>query len=126
MIKTKNIELFKNLSQYDLENQYYDFHNDYDCIKISFENCFLTFLFKHINEGFIISMKFKNVILEKFEFTNFSELKNLTIDNLYRGRFEKNDELFEFYNDDKSYFYLEFYKGGKFEFWCDEISIDKH
>ena len=60
-----------------------------------------------------------------FEFTNFSEIKNLTIDNIYRGRFEKNGRLMEFNSKECSYFYLEFEQGSKMEFWCNEIVVEK-
>ena len=124
-IDHKKIELFKNLSQFDFDNVYYDFHNDFDCVKITFENNFLILFFKKIVEGYIISFKFENVLLEKFYFFNFPELKNLTIDNLYRGRFEKNDELIEFDKNGKSYFYVEFYEGPKIELWCENIMVEK-
>ena len=120
----QNIELFKNLSEYDLGGEYFDFHNEFNCIKITFENNLLTLFFEKIEDRLLILMKFDNVVLEKVEFDHFSEMQNLTIDTLYRGRFEKEGKLFEFSNTGKSYFYLEFYKGGKMEFWCDDILVD--
>lgn len=125
VINSKEIEIFKNLSQFDLGNIYYDFHNDFDCIKISLENNFLLFLFKKNEEKEIVSFKFENIDITKFEFSNFSEFVNLTIDNLYRGRFEKDDQLIEFDKDGKAYFYLEFYEGVKMELWCENIVVKK-
>ncbi|MEI6697290.1 MAG: hypothetical protein WCO13_14645 [Bacteroidota bacterium] len=124
-IDSKNIELLRNLSQFEFGNVYYDFHNDFDCVRISLENNFLIFLFKKIIEGYIISFRFDDVDLVKLEFINFSEFKNLTIDNIYRGRFEKNGQLLEYNNNEKSYFYLEFDQGSKMEFWSKEIVIEK-
>jgi hypothetical protein len=123
-IDSKNLELFRNLSQLELGECYYDFHNDFDCIRIGLENNFLIFLFKKIIEGYIISYRFENVDIVNFEFINFSEFNNLTIDNIYRGRFENNGKLLEF-NNENSYFYLEFDQGSKMEFWSKGIIIEK-
>jgi hypothetical protein len=124
-IDSKNIELLLNLSQFEVGNVYYDFHNDFDCNRISLENNFLILLFKKIVEGYIISFRFENVEIVNLEFINFSEFKNLTIDNIYRGRFEENGQLIEFNNMEKSYFYLEFDQGSKMELWGNGIVIEK-
>ncbi len=120
---SREIELFKNLSQFDLSKVNYDFHNDFDCIKILFERTFLVLLFKRITDSCLVSFKFENVFLEGFQFFNFEEFKNLTVDNIYRGRFQIDDELFEFNDDGKSYFYIEFYEGPKIELWCESIVV---
>lgn len=125
-IDSRKIEILKNLSQFEFGNIYYDFHNDFDCIGISLENKFLILLFKKIIDGSIISFRFENVDLVNFEFTNFSEFENLTIDNIYRGRFEKNGLLMESNNQQKSYFYLEFDQGSKLEFWSEAILIERN
>ena len=125
IINSKEIELFKNLSQFDLGGVYFDFHNDFVCTKISLMDNSLLFLFKEIIEGYIISFRFDNITLVGFEFDNFPEFKNLTIDNIYRGRFEKNGKLLEFNSDEKSYFYLEFVEGVNLELWCENIEVDK-
>ncbi len=123
-IKAKDIELFKNLSQFDLEDVYYDFHNEFNCTKIYFSDRILFFLFEKISCRFVVKLSFFNVALERFDFCNFSQMNNLTIDSLYRGRYEKENKLFEFSNSGSSFFYLEFYEGGKIEFWCDEILVE--
>ena len=47
MIQSKNIELFKNLSQGEYGGRYIDFHNDFYCIKIVLlEGGLLVLLFK--------------------------------------------------------------------------------
>lgn len=120
----KHIELFKNLSQFDLGNVYYDFHNDFDCIKVAFENDCLLFLFKKITEGDLILLKLENIDLVSFEFENFSEFKNLTIDNLYRGRFEMAGQLIELNDKEKSYFYVDFVEAIKIELWCENVIVE--
>ena len=125
MIESKKIELFRNLCQFEFENQYYDFHNDYDCKKIFFEKGnSLIFLFKNIKTANLISMRFEEVILNNFIFFNSSNVDCLTIDNIYRGKIEENFELIEFSKDAKGYFYLEFYEGQKMQFWSSGISIN--
>lgn len=119
----KEIELFENLSQFHLGYAYYDFHNDFDCIKIALESNCLLFIFKKSIEEIFISFKFENVDLVRFEFENFHEFESLTIDNIYRARFEKDGQLIEFNNDSKSYFYVEFVEDIRIELWCESIIV---
>ena len=122
-LNSREIELFKNLSQFEIDKVYYDFHNDFDCIKIFFESTSLILLFRSITDSNYVSFKFEKVILERFDIFNFEEI--LTIDNIYRGRFQRNNELLEFGIDGKSYFYIEFYEGPKIELWSERIIIDE-
>ncbi|HEV7781428.1 MAG TPA: hypothetical protein VGO58_09185 [Chitinophagaceae bacterium] len=124
-LNSREIELFKNLSQFEMSKAYYDFHNDFNCIKIIFENTSLILVFRNIPDNHFVLFKFEKVILESFEFFNFEELKNLTIDTIYRGRFQKGNELLEFDIDGKAYFYIEFYEGPKIELWCEKIIIEE-
>lgn len=125
---SNEIELFKNLSQFDIGGLYYDFHNDFDCTKIELENNNLRLLFKGISQeedGNIISLKFEHVRFKKILLATFIEYKNLTLDNLHRGRFEQDDKLLEVNSKGKSYFYLDFYQDLQMEFWCTSIVIEK-
>lgn len=123
MIYSSDVELFENLSQYYWNDIHYDFHNEYHCNSIIYEDgSFLLCLTSIIGE-ISVEIKFQNVEFEKIVFVNFSKLSDLTIDNLYRGRFEKEGQLFEFNDDKKSYFYLEFDEGPRMEFWSDCIEV---
>lgn len=123
-VDSKKIELFKNLSEFDIDDLYFDFHNDFDCINIKFDSCFLIFIFQNIADNSLVSIQFENAILTYCEF-NFQETVNvLTIDNLYRGKFENKGELIEFQNN-CGYFYLEFYEGQKMEFWSEGVTVKK-
>jgi len=126
IIKSKDIELFQNLSQYDYNRNYYDFHNNYDCQKIILEtDKTLVLVFKSIiSKKEITYLKFIDVSIEKLEFFNSLKEKNFTIDNLYRGRIEDKDTLVELSNDEKGYFYLEFYEGQRIEFWSKGLTIE--
>ncbi len=124
MMSTTNIELFKNLSQYDVKGVYYDFHNDYDCLRVLFDQAILNIIFQNIRDNSLITLRFDDVTLTKVSFYNTSESQNLTVDNLYRGRVEVKGELTELSRDERAYFYLEFYEGQKIEFWARWITLD--
>jgi hypothetical protein len=84
-IKASEIELFKELSEFELGGLYCDFHNDLKYSKIAFQNNCLTIVFKKIADGSSVAVQFINTTLEKFEFLDFGELSDLTIDLMYRG-----------------------------------------
>ncbi len=123
MISFQNIELFENLSQYEYAGNFYDFHNDFDCVKISMlSKNILCLLFKKLNTKELAKMNFLNSKIEKMEFFNFPKVENLTIDNIYRGRTEINGQLADTRNN-QGYFYLEFDEGQKLEFWSTGFTI---
>jgi hypothetical protein len=125
-IKSKNIKLFENLSIFEIEGLYYDFHNNFYCFGITLKDNNFILLLKNIEEEYLVYFKFENMFLEKFEFLNFEEFKNLTIDSLYRGRFEEDGRLVEFNNRGQSYFYIEFYEGLYIELWCENIVVEQY
>jgi hypothetical protein len=123
-IYLNKIELFQNISQLDFDEMHYDLHNEFDCVKVKFQNNVLVLVFQNIVSKFLISLNFQNTILTfcEFEFVHIS--KTLTIDNLYRGKFENEGKLIEFENE-RGYFYLEFYEGQKIEFWSESIVVEE-
>jgi len=125
MISTNTIEILKDLSEFEFENQVYDFHNDYDCKKICFENGTLILMFQKRVSGFLLSLKFHGVDISKALFFNISSIENLTIDTIYRGRVVVNEVLLELSNNGTAYFYLEFCEGQTLEFWAESIVIDR-
>ena len=125
MITSISIELFKNLAQYCYDNQYYDFHNDYSCKKIFYSNGLLTFQFKSLIENIWVTLTFLEVNIIMLDFFNVNGIKDLTLDNLYRGRTETNGNLIETSENGKCYFYLEFYESQKMEFWAKYLCAKK-
>lgn len=123
MLLAKSIEVFKNLVQYDYNNQYYDFHNDYNCEKLTYSDGILLIMFKSVFGEIMVSLKFTEVKIQNMDIFNVRDVENLTIDNLYRGRTELNGDLVEFTETGKGYFYLDFYEGQRMEFWASELSI---
>lgn len=125
MITATSIEFFKNLVQYDYDNRYYDFHNDYNCEKLSYSDGILLILFKSLVGEILLSLKFTDVKIITLDFFNVKDVENLTLDNLYRGRYELNGDLIELSEDGKGYFYLEFYEGQKLEFWAKSVDVEQ-
>jgi hypothetical protein len=123
MIDVKQIELFKNLFQYEFNNKYFDFHNDFDCLRVSVEEETLKILFKGVKFEDHVALVFREFELKKMNFFNSPQVKVLTPDNLYRGKFVANEKLNEFSITNQGYFYLEFYEGQKLEFMSTGISL---
>ncbi len=125
MIPASSIELFKNLAQYEFEGKFYDLHNEYDFVKLLIADTTLTVAFKALSNDELFVIKFMNVVLTKLEFFNSANVPQLIIDNLYRGRFEKDGELQETVDNGGGYFYLEFDEGQKVEFSATDICVEK-
>ncbi len=124
MVIATSIEFFKNLAQYDYDGKYYDLHNDYDCEKIFLKEEILSLcLKKNSMESMVIFLKFTDVEMTMMNFFNFNEVKNLTIDNIYRGRFEIDGQLNEVSSNGKAYFYVDFYEGQSLEFWAKSVEM---
>lgn len=122
-IASNSIELFQNISQFYFRDFNFDFHNDFNCEKLMIQDNILSLIFTNIESRYNVSLLFQNTTLTYCEFDFTDKIESLTIDNLYRGKIEINDTLIEFEND-RSYFYLEFCEGLKIEFWCKSISIN--
>lgn len=125
MLKTEEIVLFENLAQTEYGGTYFDFHNNFDCVKLTLlTGGFLVLYFKNIVNDQIVKLRFMDATIETLEFFNFDKVENLTIDNLYRGKVEKNGQLIEFGDGDLGYYYLEFDEGQKLEFWSSGLDIE--
>lgn len=126
-IKANTISLFDNLSQFNYSDDIIDFHNDFNCIQIQFHNSKLSLLFERIIDKTLIEMKFIDVKITtmNLKYDILHKIGYLTIDNVYRGRFEKNGKLHEYSIDGLSYFYLDFYEDISIEFYCNEFEINK-
>lgn len=124
MLDFDKIELFENLSQLEDGGRFFDFHNDYDCVKIQLlTSGILILLFQKINGGDLVNLRFVDTVICQAEFFNTDKVNNLTIDNLYRGRVKKGDDLVEL-DGGRGYFYLEFDEGQTLEFWSVGLEIE--
>ena len=119
-------ELFKNIAQLDCAGNYYDFHNEFVCTKLMFEQESLTLTLKHSVTDLNVSLIFSDVTIAKVELLYKEAIsQSLTLDNLYRGRYQIDDSLYEYDSKKRSYYYLEFYEGYKMEFFgaCLQLKI---
>lgn len=116
-VSSKEIKLFEDLTDY----KGYDFHNNYDFCKLAYLETSLKLFFENKTEKIII--EFCDVILS--EIIHTTDINISTIDLLYRGRYESNNKLYEFLDEDKGYFYLSFFNDYKMEFWAERLKIIK-
>lgn len=122
-------ELFKNLSEIQIGNIHVDLHNNYDCYQINYskETHELKLSFKtsmeQIQSITHLDIIFENVVINSMSF-DLGDVKDMmTIDNLYRGKYQEKDKLKEFTEDGKAYYYLEFYRGYTFELFANKIIV---
>lgn len=119
-----NIELFKNLSEWDFGGSYHDLHNDFDCIALRLESRILKLIFKERSEKpTMFSLDCENTELTRLDIEVAGLCGTLTLDNFHRGRFEAEGQLIT-ENCGRGYFYLEFYEGPFMEFWCEQVSLN--
>lgn len=117
-------ELFKNIAQLDCAGKYFDFHNEYVCTNLFLNQKCLTLNLIHSITGANISLIFNGISITKFDFPFKDAIEpGLTLDNVYRGRYELDNNLFEFDYNNRSYYYLEFYEGFKIEFFSTSLQL---
>lgn len=124
-MNAEQISLFKNLSDWDLNpDMYWDLHNDFDCLGIELSTGRIGLRFRSVSDrGFFLTMEFLDVDIACLRLAFDTPIAALTLDNLYRGRFEINDHLIEYDEQGRGYFYLEFYEGPTFELWATSVSV---
>lgn len=112
-------ELFENLLETKDEFHHFDLHNDFTCVGVKYSDNALSLKFQNDKGHGYITIRFIEVIILKLEMP----LKNLTIDNFHRGRYELNGELHDEYQHKKC-FYIEFYEGGSIELLCSKATLE--
>ncbi|MBL8013327.1 MAG: hypothetical protein JNN05_05715 [Candidatus Omnitrophica bacterium] len=123
-IDLRTIEPMNSLMQFTHQNVNFDFHNFYQCHKVLFEKDKIILRLKHLKEPTHVQIAFSEVLLEKVEFNANSSSNGFTIDQLYRGRYEKEGKLIELSDLGKVYLYLEFCEGLNLEFWCTSMFVE--
>ena len=92
MIAAKSIEFLKNLAQYHYNNIYYDFHNDYNCEKISYSNGILLILFKGLRK--LIHKRYDTITINEF---NTSKKCCDCYNDMKHYRDKKNKEVYRLF-----------------------------
>ncbi len=126
-------ELFKNDAAIDLDGIYLDLHNDYDCVRLAYNAASSEFRlnFKRIDletdlNYDLVELVFIDTVMETcllvFDEDFFAEIK--TIDLLYRGRFEKGNELAEFDSSGRSLYYISFYSGLELKVFARALEVE--
>lgn len=122
-----DIKLFESLIDFDVEGQYVDLHNDYLCIKIEYEEeeGLLRLIFYNNIHSNYIELRFECVFFSKQVVPNFEIGKEgVRLDNMYRGRFEIKQKLYELTDSFCGYIYIDFLNGTNLEFYAKTLSID--
>lgn len=121
-----SIGILQDLTQFEYNGHYYDFHNDFTCEKWLYENGDLLIFLNRLDSDRHVVFKFNEVQINVIDFFNSKEETALTIDTLYRGRIVVDGNLIEASVDNKGYFYLEFYEGQRVEFWAKRVGLLGH
>jgi hypothetical protein len=117
--------MFKGLMEVQIEDSFFDLHNDFTCSVINFEtskrevNIVFLSKDKEINLSYLLT----GASIEKMHSNRKSGDCNI-VNNFYRGRFESDNGLSEFFEDGSSYFYLEFENGDLFEIRAKKLFAD--
>jgi hypothetical protein len=125
MIELTNTEMFKGLTEVQIENSFFDLHNDFICSVISFDASKreINMAFVSEKKGINFSYLLTGASIEKMYSNRKSGDCNI-MNNFYRGRFELDNVLSEFFEDGSSYFYLEFENGDLFEIKAKKLFAD--
>lgn len=124
MIDLSQKELFEDLLTVKLNNEFIDLHNDFNCEEFIYDkaNCILKFLFR--GNGKIL-LTFIDVEITRLNVSFGSNPDSGTLNNFYRGRFEINGKLFEYREDGRGYYYLEFETDNKLELHARSVLLSK-
>lgn len=123
MVESINIKLFSNLANLEYDGIFYDFHNDYECLRLFFEEEKLILFFQSNDKKKRLEYTFVSVKITRCDLKLDCVEGGLTVDNIYRGRVELGETLHELDLNGRGYFYLEMYNGWKMEFWAKGINI---
>jgi hypothetical protein len=121
-------ELFQSLVEIDVNEFCVDLHNDYDCTSFTYGGDTNTFClnFRSITKNPqypLVSLLFEQVSFYKITAGLETTPKSNTIDNIYRGKFEVNGKLYEFTEEGKSFYCLEFLEAYSFQFFAGRLLL---
>lgn len=136
MIDLTDTDLFQDLTYVQFNNGGFDLHNDYHCIEIAYnsKDNSIQFTFESIKKRIIdnqLCLSFQKAKLENLNLFFERTTDTSTINNFYRGKFERENIVLEYMETGERFFYVEFEEGDKFEIFAQKVflsyqSIVKH
>jgi|GEM_PF-1432682 len=128
MIELSNVKLFDDLTLIKKEDQVIDLHNNYVCNTLKYDDNYklleVIFVSREETRSSKVLLVFKKVLIAKFNFLLVNSEDSSTLNTFYRGRFEKENQLFERTIDNEKYFYIEFEKGDFIELFAEEVYLE--
>ncbi|WP_212001427.1 hypothetical protein [Chitinophaga sp. HK235] len=125
MIKdVTHIELFETLLSGDIGDMYYDLHNDFECIRITYSLVEKKLELRFINDDYKLIVSFLGARLGHCNFNPTKPGKGNDMDLFYRGRFEMNNNLHEMTSKGEYYFYISFLEGDALEIFSRQALLE--
>jgi hypothetical protein len=115
MIDLTKMELFENLLVFKTEKDVIDLHNDFKCQSIEYDREVRSIKFIFKDKGNDLVLQFNDAVLNKVNLLFNRTVDSSILNNFYRGRFELDGKLFEYTEEGRGYYYLEFEEGDIFE-----------
>lgn len=114
--------LFDTLLSGEIGDMYYDLHNDFECIRLSYSLMERKLELRFTNDDNRIVITFHDARLGACSFNPTQP--GSTIDLFYRGRFEMNNNLHEMTSKAEYYYYLEFLEDTKLEVFARQVVME--
>ncbi|MCO5242029.1 MAG: hypothetical protein M9904_18470 [Chitinophagaceae bacterium] len=128
MIDLTDTSLFQDLTYIQFDNAGFDLHNDYHCVEIAYnsKDDSIQFTFNPTKKGIIdmqVYLFFQNAKIENLNLVFERTADTTTINNFYRGKFERENTLLEYLETGERFFYIEFEEGDKFEIFARRVFL---
>lgn len=115
--------LFESILRGEIDGNYYDLHNDYQCIKIKLDPMEKLLQLRFTNDDFKIIAEFHHATITSFSFHPERTADSSTLDQFYRGRFKYNNNLHEITAQGKYYYYLSFLGTDTIELFSKRVTL---
>lgn len=120
-------ELLKSFLEVQVDGHTFDLHNDFNVIRIEIVENVTRLILENTDlpDSFhFLTIEFVNSKVAVFNL-DFQELAGpLTLDEIYRGRFERDSQLYE-KDGDMSYYYVQFVEDVHLELFSESIRVYK-
>ncbi|CAL1521424.1 hypothetical protein [Chitinophaga sp. MM2321] len=116
-------ELFETLVNGEIDGEYYDLHNDYQCIKISCNAAEKKVEMRFINDDYKIIVTFSQATIVNCVFNPGKPPGGNTLDLFFRGRFEKNNNLHEMTDLGEYYYHIKFQEDDILEIFARQVVL---